>query len=96
MSTEIMSHVFALTASNPGGLTGPMDNLGRPITAAVPIPPLPAGQHLAILLGGLDEQACIGFTMDGSVRDGARLPELVTAELDALEASGQPPPRPRR
>ncbi|CAI7974861.1 diacylglycerol O-acyltransferase / wax synthase [Frankia sp. Hr75.2] len=87
LSTGIMSHVFALTASNPGGLSGPLEILGRRVTAAVPAPPLPAGQRLAVLLGGLDGQACIGFTMDGSVRDGARLPELVEAELDALEAA---------
>ncbi|MCK9904610.1 WS/DGAT domain-containing protein [Frankia sp. Cpl3] len=87
LSTGIMSHVFALTASNPGGLTGPMEILGRPVIAALPTPPLPAGQRLAVLLGGLDGQACIGFTMDKSVRDGTRLPELVEAELGALEAA---------
>ncbi|WP_230204827.1 wax ester/triacylglycerol synthase domain-containing protein [Parafrankia elaeagni] len=87
LSTGIMSHIFALTASNPGGLTGPMEILGRPVIAALPTPPLPAGQRLAVLLGGLDGQACIGFTMDESVRDGTRLPELVEAELGALEAA---------
>ncbi|SNQ47258.1 conserved hypothetical protein [Frankia canadensis] len=84
MSAEIMSRVFALTASNPRGLVGPMAVLGRPVTAAVPLPALPGNQRMAVMLGGLDGRACIGFTMDGSVRDCERVPELVDAELRVL------------
>lgn len=96
MAADMMSRVFALTASNPHGLSGPLDVLGRPVTAAVPIPPLPGGQRMAVMLGGLDGQAAIGFTLDGAVQGGSHLPALFEAELRALEVEGclhpgQPP-----
>ncbi|MCM3887375.1 wax ester/triacylglycerol synthase domain-containing protein [Frankia sp. R82] len=88
MAAGMMSRVFALTASNPHGLTGPLHVLGRPVTAAVPIPPLPGSQRMAVMLGGLDGQAAIGFTLDGSVQGGSYLPALLEAELHALEVEG--------
>ncbi|MBL7500399.1 DUF1298 domain-containing protein [Frankia sp. CNm7] len=87
LSTGIATRGFALTASNPAGLTGPFEILGRPVVDAVPVPPVPAGQRLAVLLSGLDKQVRVGFSADGSVVDHARLPELFAAELDALEAA---------
>ncbi|OHV40588.1 MULTISPECIES: wax ester/triacylglycerol synthase domain-containing protein [Pseudofrankia] len=86
LSTGIATRGFALTASNPAGLTGPFEVLGRPIIDAVPVPPVPAGQRLAVLLSGLDEQVRVGFSTDASVPGHERLAELFAAELDALEA----------
>jgi diacylglycerol O-acyltransferase len=94
LATALATRGFALTASNPAGLTGPFEILGRPVVDAVPVPPVPAGQRLAVLLSGLDDQVRIGFTTDASVPGHDRLAALFAAELDALEAGAglQPDP----
>ncbi|MDT3441051.1 wax ester/triacylglycerol synthase domain-containing protein [Pseudofrankia sp. BMG5.37] len=94
LSTGIATRGFALTASNPAGLTGPFEILGRPVVDAVPVPPVPAGQRLAVLLSGLDRQVRVGFSTDASVPGHTRLADLFAAELDALEAAGGIRPNP--
>ena len=96
MAADIMSRVFALTTSNPRGLSGPLNVLGCPVTAAVPIPPLPGSQHMAVMLGGLDGRASIGLTLDGSVQGSSHLPALLEAELHTLEAEAGLRPTPPR
>ncbi|MCK9876771.1 WS/DGAT domain-containing protein [Frankia sp. Ag45/Mut15] len=74
---------YPISVSNPRGMSGPLAVCGRRITGLAHFP-LRGQGPLSVVLGGLDEQVSVAFTVAESVSNADLLPGLFLHELHHL------------